>query len=102
MNHVQRVLEAAGTQARHIEQLWWFTIAMCLIVFVPLMAFYLWTLWRSPRAGEATPPDVEVVADPETKPKRAVVWSLVLMAIGLLVLLFASARTDRALAKMPV
>ena len=102
MNHVQRVLEAAGTQAGHIQQLWWFTVAICLIVFIPLMAACLWALWRSPRATEATPPDVEVVADPEARPKRAVISALVVIVIGLAVLLLASAYTDRVLAKMPV
>jgi cytochrome c oxidase subunit 2 len=99
---MQRVLESAGTQAAHIEQLWWFTVAVCAIVFVPLMAVWLWTLWRTPRASEATPPDVAIGAAPEPRAKRIVVSAVVAVGIGLLILLVASAYTDRALAKLPL
>jgi len=102
MNAIQHALESAGPQAAHIEQLWWLTVAICALVFVPLMAVYLWTLWRAPRATEATPPDVAVVSDPETRPKRLVIAALVIVAFGLLVLLVGSVRTDRALAKLPL
>jgi cytochrome c oxidase subunit 2 len=102
MNPMQRVLESAGTQAAHIEQLWWFTVAVCAIVFVPLMAVWLWTLWRTPRASEATPPDVAIGAAPEPRAKRIVVSAVVAVGIGLLILLVASAYTDRALAKLPL
>lgn len=100
MNPVQRVLDAAGPQAAHIEQLWWFTVAICTIVFVPLMAVYLWTLWRTPRATEATPPDTAIVAAPERRATRVVVAAVVLSAIGLSALLVASVRTDRALSQL--
>jgi cytochrome c oxidase subunit II len=102
MNAVQHALESAGPQAAHIEQLWWLTVAICALVFVPLMAVYLWTLWRAPRATEGTPPDVAVVSDPETRPKRLVIAALVIVAFGLLVLLVGSVRTDRALASLPL
>lgn len=102
MNAVQRVLEVAGTQAAHIRDLWWFTIAVCALVFVPLMVVFLWTLWRRPRATEATPPDVAVVAGGEPRPKRFVVGALTIVVIGLVALLGASVRTDHALAQLPL
>jgi cytochrome c oxidase subunit 2 len=102
MNPVQRVLDAAGPQAGHIQQLWWFTVAVCAVVFIPLMAVYLWTLWRTPRASEATAPDVAAAASPETRSRRVVVSALVLVTLGLAALLVASVHTDRALARLPL
>jgi cytochrome c oxidase subunit 2 len=102
MSPMQRVLESAGTQAAHIEQLWWFTVTVCLVVFIPLMGVWLWSLWRAPRSSEATPPDVAIVADPEPRAKRAIVSAVVLVSIGLIALLVASVRTDRALASLPL
>lgn len=102
MNPMQRVLEPAGTQAAHIEQLWWLTVAICAVVFVAIMAAWLWALRRAPRATESTVADVAIAATPERGTRRAVTFAVAVSALGLLALLVASVRTDRALAKMPL
>jgi cytochrome c oxidase subunit 2 len=102
MNAIQNALQSAGPQAAHIEQLWWLTLAVCAIAFVPVLAALAWSLWRAPRATEATPPDTAIVSQPERKAKRLVVSAVVASAVGLLLLLVASVRTDRALAQLPL
>jgi len=102
MSPMQRVLESAGTQAAHIEHLWWITVAVCALVFVAIMIAWLWALRRAPRADEATPPDVAIATTAESKSRRVVTGAVALSALGLVALLVASVQTDRALAKLPL
>jgi cytochrome c oxidase subunit 2 len=96
------VLDPAGPQAAHIADLWWLTLGVCALVFVAVIAMFVWAVWRAPRADAKTPPDVEPVAAGE----RALQWSvgvgIALSSVLLIGLLVASVLTDRALARMPV
>ena len=102
MNALQDALHPAGIQASHIADLWWFTVALCAIVFVAVLAGLFYALRRSPRADSATAPDMASMDRPESGAKRTVVAAVVLSAVGLIVLLAASVITDRALATLPL
>ncbi|HWH39208.1 MAG TPA: cytochrome c oxidase subunit II [Usitatibacter sp.] len=102
MNAIQNALQSAGPQAAQIEQLWWLTLAVCAIAFVPTLGALLWSLWRAPRATEATPADTAIVSQPERRTRSVVVSAVVISGIGLAFLLLASVRTDHALAQLPL
>jgi len=102
MNALQDALHPAGIQASHIAALWWFTVAVCGVVFVAILAGLFYALRHAPRADAASVPDMESMDRPESGAKRVVVTAVVLSAIGLLVLLAASVVTDRALATLPL
>jgi cytochrome c oxidase subunit II len=102
MNALQDALHPAGIQASHIAALWWFTAAICAIVFVAILAGLFYALRRAPRADAATVPDMASMDRPESGTQRTVVAAVVLSILGLLVLLGASIATDRALATLPL
>ena len=97
---MMHALHPAGVQAAHIAQLWWFTVAVCGVVFVAVLAALFVALRRAPRAVEATPPDLTSLHAPEPRVRRPVIGAVVISAAGLLALLVASVATDRALASM--
>ncbi|HZZ92957.1 MAG TPA: cytochrome c oxidase subunit II [Usitatibacter sp.] len=102
MNALQDVLHPAGVQAGHIAHLWWFTVALCAVVFVAILAGLSYALWRAPRADARSAPDMASMDRPESGAKRAVVTAVALSILGLLALLGASVATDRALATLPL
>ena len=102
MNALQDALHPAGIQASHIASLWWFTVAICAVVFVAILAALFYALRRAPRADAATAPDMASMQRPESGTRRAVVAAVTVSVIGLLVLLGASVATDRALATLPL
>ena len=102
MKALQDALHPAGIQAAHIAGLWWFTVALCAVVFVAILIGLLYALRRAPRGDAATPPDMASMDRPERGTQRTVVVAVALSVIGLLVLLGASVATDRALAKLPL
>ena len=94
------MLDAAGPQAAHIADLWWLTLGACALVFVVVMAMFVWALWRAPRSGADTPPDI---ASGDERPLRwGVGVGIAVSSVLLIGLLVASVLTDRALALMPV
>jgi cytochrome c oxidase subunit 2 len=100
MNGLHNALDAAGPQSAHIAGLWWFTLALCGVVFVLVLAAFAWALRRAPRADESTPARSE---GPDSKRVRLTIAGAVgISAIGLFALLVASVTTDRALAHLPV
>ncbi|NUZ06759.1 cytochrome c oxidase subunit II [Schlegelella sp. ID0723] len=96
------MLAPAGVQAAHIGRLWDVFLVTCSIVFAAILIALGVALWRSPRAGEGTPPDVSSVDRHEPGPYRSVVVATLLSVVGLLALLVASVWTDRALAHLPI
>lgn len=95
-------LQAMGPQAGHIVDLWRVFLATCTAVFLAVLAALLYTLWRRPRAGADTPPDLSRVNEPEPGPRRYVTGAVVLSTLGLVMLIAASVFTDRALARLPL
>jgi len=102
MTALQDVLHPAGIQASHIASLWGFTVAICAVVFVAILAALFYALGRAPRADAATAPDMASMDRPESGTRRIVVAAVTLSIVGLLVLLGASIATDRALATLPL
>jgi cytochrome c oxidase subunit II len=102
MNELHHALDPAGPQAAHIAELWWLTLALCGVVFVAILAAFLFALWRTPRATAATPPDLRPISEPEPRAKAVVGIAVGLAIVGLLALLVGNVATDRALAHMPI
>jgi len=102
MNGLHDALDPAGPQAAHIAELWWLTLAICAVVFVLLLAAFLYALWHAPRANAATPPDTSALSVPEPGGRMAVSVAVAIAIVGLLALLVGSAATDRVLAHMPI
>jgi cytochrome c oxidase subunit II len=97
-----RALDAVGPQSGHIVDLWRIFLFTCSAVFAAILAALLYVLWRRPRAGADTPPDLSVVNRTETGPRRHVTNAVIVSVLGLLALIVASVFTDRALARMPL
>ena len=96
----QDMLRAAGPQAARILDLWWLTVGVCTAVFAAVLLACVLALWRAPRAGADTPPDLSPLARPERGARRSVAWSTAVSALLLLGLIAASVATDRALAHL--
>ena len=95
------VLVPAGPQAAHIAALWWFTLALCAVVFVAIVIAVIWAVWRAPRADAATAPEIEPPPRREKNVARGIAAAVAVSAIGLFAILVASIATDRALAQLP-
>ncbi|MGM9490799.1 cytochrome c oxidase subunit II [Ideonella sp. YS5] len=95
-------LWTAGPQAGEILDLWRLTLAVCLLVFLAVLAALAFALRRSGRATRETPAELGGLAVPEAGPRRAVAWALSISAVLLGALLVQSVATDRALAALPL
>jgi cytochrome c oxidase subunit 2 len=96
----QNIFEPGGPQAGQLFDLWWVMVAVCAVVFIGVLAAFAWSVWRSPRATAATPPDLSSLATHETGARLAVSLAVAVSAIGLVFLMLASFMTDRALARL--
>jgi cytochrome c oxidase subunit II len=94
------MLDAAGPQALHIQQLWNVTLVICCIVFAGVLAALIWALWRRPRSDAASAPDLATRDRPERGAQRSVGTAVTASVLGLLFLIVASFMTDRALARL--
>ena len=99
---LQNALLPAGIQARQILDLWHLTLAICTLVFVAILAAFIYAIWRAPRSNELSAPDTSSLHASEPGPRRAVIVAVLVSALLLLVLLVADVMTDRALARMPL
>jgi cytochrome c oxidase subunit 2 len=86
----QDILSPAGPHAARILELWNVTLAVCLFVFVLVLAFFFYALWRGKRGGAS-----------DRLAPAAVLSAVVASTVGLFFLIVASVATDRALAKLP-
>ena len=92
---LQSALHPAGPQATHISHLWWLMLWVCTAIFVLVMGFLLYAVFR-PR------PQGQTVTAPQTERRtaRAVVAAVVITGLVLFVFLVADFWTDRALAAL--
>ena len=92
---IQSALHPAGPQAMHISQLWWLMLWVCTAVFVLVIGFFLYAVFR-PR-----PHDQSITA-PETERRtaRVIVAAVVITGLVLFGLLVADFWTERALAAL--
>lgn len=101
----QDAVHPGGIQAAHILQLWHGTLALCLFVFIAVLGACLLALFRAPRAGRLTRPDLGAdgsAGHRERRLLRAVGWSTALAAAGLVSLLAGNILTGRTLGQLPV
>jgi cytochrome c oxidase subunit 2 len=102
MKPMQDALRPAGVQADHIGSLWNLTLGLCTLVFIAVLAACLFAVWRAPRAGADTAPDLSSLAGPERRTWRIIKWATGAATVGLLVLLAGDVFTSRALARLPL
>jgi cytochrome c oxidase subunit II len=95
-------LDAMGPQAGHILDLWRVFLWICTGVFVAVLAGLAYVLWKRPRAGNGTPPDLSSVNRAEPRTRRSVTQAVIASIVLLLVLIVSSVFTDRALARLPL
>ena len=92
---LQSALHPAGPQATHISHLWWLMLWVCTGIFVLVMGFLLYAVFR-PRQQNQT----AIVPATERRTARAVVAAVVITGLVLCVFLVADFWTDRALAAL--
>src|SRR4051812_20887062 len=68
----QDALRAAGPQAAHILDLWWFTLALCGVVYVAILLACAVAVTRAPRGRPDTPPDLSSLQRRESGSTRSV------------------------------
>jgi cytochrome c oxidase subunit II len=95
-------LHAFGPQAAHIVDLWRITIVVCSLVFAAVLVAVLLALWRAPRSGPHTAPDLSALERPDVPAQRRVAWATAVVVLLLLGLIMASVMTDRLLARLPL
>jgi cytochrome c oxidase subunit 2 len=93
-------LHAMGPQAAHIVDLWRIFLVICTLVFAAILSVLLYAIWRAPRSGADTPPDLALAHAPEKGPRRSVIAAVAGSTLLLVVLVAASVFTDRALARL--
>ena len=97
------VLAPAGPQAAALSHLWWLTLMVCVLVFVPVLAALAYTVWRAPRGTKGThAPDLALIDRSEPRLRRWVTLGVAVSTVLLLGLLVASFFTDRELARLPL
>ena len=97
---VHSIMAPLGPQAAHVLSLWNIFVAVCGVVFAAILAALLIVLWRHPRAGDAAPPDLSRVNQPEHTLRRNVAAAVAGSTLLLVALIVASFFTDRALARL--
>jgi cytochrome c oxidase subunit 2 len=102
MNGLHDVFDPAGPQALALYHLWQLMLGVCTAVFVLTMAALVIALRRAPRATESAAPDLDAHPRKAALLRRCVAWGLGGSSGLLLVLLFASFFTDRALSALPL
>lgn len=96
----QDALRPAGVQAEKILDLWHLTLGITSLVFIAVLAAFVYALWHAPRADEQTAADTSSLRQPDTSSRRAVLLAILASVVLLLALLVADVLTDRALARM--
>jgi cytochrome c oxidase subunit 2 len=92
---VQLTLHPAGPQATHISHLWWLMFWVCTGVFVLVLGFLLYTVFRPRQQPQpVTAPAAELWTT------RVVIAAVVITGLVLFVFLVADFWTDRALAAL--
>ena len=96
---VQTMLDPAGDQARHIDVVWRAMLVVCGIMYLLVMAFLAWALWRARRTvADVAPVTGHTAAEPVLERSLAG-WAGLIVA-GLLALITVSFLVDRSLAEV--
>jgi len=97
---VQSSMDVAGRQAGDIKGVWTLMLWVCGVMYLLVLAFLGWTLWRARRPLADAPPLADSALSPADRPMQTALggW-MVLIVVGLLVLTFGSFLVDRRLAE---
>src|SRR5512146_789701 len=97
---VQTVLDPAADQAGDIDVIWRTMLVVCGIMYVLVLGFLAWALWRARRrAGEDPAPLAgETAAEPALS--RGLTGWVALIVAGLVLLTTVSFLVDRSLAEV--
>jgi cytochrome c oxidase subunit 2 len=96
---VQTMLDPAGDQARHIDVVWRTMLWICGGMYVLVLVFLAWALWRARRrAVLAGPPAIGHTPAERTLERSLSAWVALIVA-GLLTLVTVSFLVDRSLAE---
>jgi cytochrome c oxidase subunit 2 len=95
---VQTPLDPAADQARDIDMVWRTMLVVCGIMYLLVMAFLAWALWRARRTSDGGAPVTgETPAEPGLR--RGLTGWTALIASGLVVLTTVSFLVDRSIAE---
>ena len=95
---VQASLDPAGDQAAHTKDIWRLMLVVCGLMYLLVMAFLGWALWRARRALEGPPLDDAAKSSADGPLRRSLIGWTGLSVVGLVVLTAGSCLVDRALA----
>ncbi|MBW8816178.1 MAG: cytochrome c oxidase subunit II [Caulobacterales bacterium] len=95
----QDSLNPAGDQAAHTQDVWRLMLIVCGAMYVLVMAFLGWALWRARRALDGPPLEDAVKSSADAPMRNALVGWTALIILGLGVLAVGSFLVDRSLAR---
>ena len=95
---VQTMLDPAGDQARQIDVIWRLMLWVCGAMYLLVLVFLAWALWRARRPPLAAPATGPTPAEPGLE-RGLAGWAGLIVA-GLIVLVTASFLIDRSLAEL--
>jgi len=94
---VQTMLDPAGEQARHIDVIWRAMLGVCGFMYVLVLAFLAWAIWRARRAPGLMEPATGHTASEPRLERSLGVWAAMITA-GLTSLVLLSFVVDRSMA----
>ena len=93
------MLDPAGDQAGHIDVIWRIMLVVCGVMYVLVLGFLAWGLWRArARRGQTWSPPEPGHTAAEPRLERSLTGWAALVVAGLVVLTTASYLVDRSLA----
>jgi cytochrome c oxidase subunit 2 len=96
----QTMLDPAADQARDIDVIWRAMLAVCGVMYLLVMAFLVWALWRvRQRPGAQTAPALGHTAAESVLERGLAGWAALIVA-GLIALVTVSFLVDRSLAEI--
>ena len=93
------MLDPAGDQARDIDSIWRVMLAVCGVMYLLVLGFLAWALWRSRRRFVEAPPAVGHTAAEPGLERSLGAWTALIVA-GLIGLVTVSFLVDRSLAEV--
>jgi cytochrome c oxidase subunit II len=96
---VQTMLDPAGDQARDIDGVWRTMLVVCGAMYVLVLGFLAWALWRARRSAAAGPPVTGHTASESALERGLAGWTALIVA-GLVLLTTVSFLVDRSLAEI--
>jgi len=96
---VQTMLDPVGQQARDIDVIWRLMLAVCGLMYLLVLGFLAWALWRArSRRGSASLAPAVGVTQAEPALERSLTGWTALVVAGLVLLTTVSFLVDRSLA----